>query len=1257
MAGCVAGAVRLTAVIGRIFRILLAVLGRPTVYPGAPAASGVHAPCMPHLPARVRRLSRRPSARVSLGALVGFGLFLPAPLSSAESVRRAFDIPAGDAVVTLKRFAEQAGEQLLYSTDDVSGVSTHAVQGEFVPLAALERMLKDTALRARPNDQARAIAITASRPSRGPPAVAPPAPPAPSPTSPVRPTQTSPVKTRSLLTLVTGILVGTNPAGAQTALTPTVAKEDPVTLSPFTVSTERDTGFVAASSLAGGRLATDLADTPVAYSVITRDFIDALGITNAFDAADWSPNAVKSLASNGGGYGDDVSNAPGGYNVRGAGGGRGLRNFFIYFSPNDSYVVERFDFGRGPNAVLFGNGSLGGVATTMTKQARFGSNFTEIAQTFGSWNNSRTTFDFNRALTDRVAIRAAAVYSDTDGWRDKQFEKVRAAFLTTSFKLTRNTTLRAEGEYGESKRNQTFTNLSDQLSGWDGKTVFDNRLSIAPTNANAAGVGRRGTGYNVFSPFSGSNAIMSYQNDWITLAGGATTQTPLAGYVQGSLPSFSSSGSNILYSYDLPGNRFDNAIAGSAFRLPSKSFSLASDAPVIQERFKDLELTVDHRIGDLFIQAAVDINRANQRINNIDVRNSNVMYIDINRQLPDGTSNTHFLQPYADGVLRRNLNYRNSEAARFAVGYVKDAGKWGNYTANVMGGISENEYLNQAENLSIAQNIDHRRWGATSTTLTETDRVRIRRYWNESSRAYYEPSSIRFIDPVLGIDKTVNPFWALENDRSDSQQYTKTRFKYAIAAVNAKFFKNRLVLLGAVRGDDFYNYNRQQVLGGDYDPNTWDGKTVSWKKDGPADWGTLTYIPKDANGVATGPAVSADTRPRDGNGNRLPQYANDRFKDDFNAPPVKKSEITRSIGTVFHLTKWFSPYINYAETFNPPNQIQRIDSSFLPPTVAKGVDIGVRFSLFDGRLNVSALHYVNSEKNAPFGSTGVGDINNIAAANAIGDTSTGGRNIRSFANIPAVLTDLQDREAKGYELETVANLTKQWRLSFNVGLPKVYQTDAARDFIAFYDKNKPTLKQIVLDTGATVDANDNASVSGTGFSTDATSAANSYNNLRIARQNAVSLRRITQDQPAVNFYTDYTLSRTPLKGLRLGGGVQYRGKQIIGYRASDTIVNPANPTTAIDNPNVDAYTPVYSPASYYTVVATLGYTLRLERKREIRFDLRVNNLLNAQGPIFAGSTALRPVGGDLTSPARETVANVYAYKQPTSINLTTTVKF
>jgi|GEM_PF-5394515 len=41
----------------------------------------------------------------------------------------------------------------------------------------------------------------------------------------------------------------------------------------------------------------------------------------------------------------------------------------------------------------------------------------------------------------------------------------------------------------------------------------------------------------------------------------------------------------------------------------------------------------------------------------------------------------------------------------------------------------------------------------------------------------------------------------------------------------------------------------------------------------------------------------------------------------------------------------------------------------------------------------------------------------------------------------------------------------------------------------------------------------------------------------------------------------------------------------------------------------------------------------------------------------AGSTALRPLCGDYSSPARETAANIYALKEPISFKFTTTLKF
>ena len=162
------------------------------------------------------------------------------------------------------------------------------------------------------------------------------------------------------------------------------------------------------------------------------------------------------------------------------------------------------------------------------------------------------------------------------------------------------------------------------------------------------------------------------------------------------------------------------------------------------------------------------------------------------------------------------------------------------------------------------------------------------------------------------------------------------------------------------------------------------------------------------------------------------------------------------------------------------------------------------------------------------------------------------------------------------------------------------------------------------------------------------------------RQNIVDGKRLAQNQPIVNVFADYTLQRTVLKGLRLGTGVRYRGKQIIGSRASDTIPNPANPLLSIDDPTVDAYTAVYTPEDYYIVTATMNYTWRFKNRREIQANLVINNLLNDRGPQYSSiaqtASALRPKGGDYTTSARETVPLTFALKQPISYNFQLTLK-
>ncbi len=1201
-------------------------------------------------------------------------------VSAGEPEKRKFDVPADLAEKSLRVFSVQSGFEVLFSSDAASGVRTNAIKGEFLPGEAVKKMLAGTTLYVR-DERDGVFRIAATPRPKAPGAALNPGPndrpgeaksgarsrdPPPGTSSTAQPNQlqtsqpqhneSPPVKNSNLLSFLAGWLAASPATDAQTASAP--AKNETVTLSPFEVNTDRDTGFAAATSLAGGRLALDLKDTPVAYSVLTSEFIAALRIVNLEEAAQWSPNSAGIVNGAGHGATDDVNGTPGNYTVRGAkltSNTRPQRNFFPYAATNDSYAVERYDFGRGPNSILFGNSSLGGMSSTTTKQARLDRRFTTLGLTLGSWSRRRGTFDVNIPVNERLALRVAAVDAHREGWRDREFEETKAIFLTSTFKVSKNTSLRMEGEVGSWKRSLPSPNIRDFFSGWDGVSTFTGQVTSLPTDGNARGINRLGVG-PVYYPFSPVNAVMNYQWQAITVSGAANNQVPIAGVVQGSLPAFNASNGSLLYSLNLPANRFEKAVANSAFRLPSDSFSMSSDTPMIAQKFNDFQITLDHRIGNLYLQFAADRNRVNQQGHMLEVRGGADILIDINKLLPDGTPNPKFLQPYSDATLRENFVWRHGEGVRLAAGVPVNAHRWGRYNFSVQSGLTDTYDAQSVYVLSTAQNADRRVWGTAASDL-----IRRRSYLGDTARPYPIAAlkTIRFIDPISGVDKTINPIWALENNRPDSITQTNIRYQYVIASLNARFWGERVVVLAGVRGDRYSSYSTQSILQGDY-PGDWAGTYPIYKPQTSAGWAALTYIPKDATGKAIGPAITADARPRAPNGDRLPQYARDAFKDDTNAPQIIRSKVTKTAGFVFRPTAWFNPFINYAETFNPNQALQLIDTSFALPTVLSGVDMGVRFALLKGRINLSITHYNNKEKNSLVGNTIGGNVNSILSANAVGDESAGGINKRGVALLPG-FTDLRDRTAQGMEGELTANITKGWRMMASFGIPKAYESNTQRDSRKYLDENLPgILKKIVNDAGVLIDAANRATVDTSipinDRSRDVNGAVTAWNTLIDTQNNFVIGRRIIQDQPNANLFTDYTLQTGWLKRLRVGGGLQWRAAPIIGYRGADTIVDPTNPTRAIDNPDVDALTQVYGLRDSVNVVASFGYTLRLAEKRELVVDLRVNNVLNRRGPMY-GSTVQRPKDNDYTSAARVATPTGFSLPQPIDWQLTATLKF
>lgn len=77
-----------------------------------------------------------------------------------DSATRTFDVPAGDAHITLKQFAQQARLELLYSAREIEGTRTNPIKGDFTPREALSKMLNGTKLIATPGRNRGAVAVT-----------------------------------------------------------------------------------------------------------------------------------------------------------------------------------------------------------------------------------------------------------------------------------------------------------------------------------------------------------------------------------------------------------------------------------------------------------------------------------------------------------------------------------------------------------------------------------------------------------------------------------------------------------------------------------------------------------------------------------------------------------------------------------------------------------------------------------------------------------------------------------------------------------------------------------------------------------------------------------------------------------------------------------------------------------------------------------------------------------------------------------------
>jgi outer membrane receptor protein involved in Fe transport len=400
-----------------------------------------------------------------------------------------------------------------------------------------------------------------------------------------------------------------NPTGARS---PEPATDSVVTLSPFEVNTDRDTGYQAANTLAGGRIETAVDRTPAAISILTREFLDDIAANNFNDAAVWSPNSFLVAPTS------DFSDYRVDFRSTNQAGNNSV-NYFPFGQTMDSFSTERLEFSRGPNSILFGEGNLSGIVTVNLKQPRF-RNFGQVQFRVDDLKNLRVSLDVNRALfAGKAALRVAALVQDGERWRKPSRDDRRGLFAAGAVKIGDSAGLRFEAEFGQQVRSWGDQNFFDNASAWNGTPYTGNGTTAVPANAGMAAIPTTAD-YLVYNPAHPERGVLNYRG-------------------------FARSSGNAPNLTLLPEGR---AYVPNFPALPATDFDIQPPNNVTKTDYYFTTLYLEKRFTrDLFAQFSI-----NRRYR--DVSREGALWVgtlrkDPNTFLPNGQANPDFGKFYVDG--------------------------------------------------------------------------------------------------------------------------------------------------------------------------------------------------------------------------------------------------------------------------------------------------------------------------------------------------------------------------------------------------------------------------------------------------------------------------------------------------------------------------------------------------------------------------------------------------------------------------------
>jgi outer membrane receptor protein involved in Fe transport len=564
------------------------------------------------------------------------------------------------------------------------------------------------------------------------------------------------------------------PAAAQlvsgdTTTTRNAAGEEVVYLSPFTVSTT--SGWSANDTLSATRTKQALKDVPVNIDAITADFIEDLGIGRADEVIGYIAGVfVPGLMEN--------DNQQDNLAFRGlAQRGNLSRNYFRWYAPSDTYNVERIDFGKGSNSLIFGEGEPGGQGTVFTKRAQF-RNFGRVMAQVTDEGAYRVQLDLNRRLRDNLAVRVNLIERIEKTFQDASEFGLSGVTGTVTWEPFPRTQVRVEYEQGD----------------------FENSRGYAGVNLREISGRSRA--------FQGG---VTYTSDGEYFYAGSTAR-PLVPNTDFTHPAVNGVTVNRLRSANpdlAAGNRpsgatlslfeggFIDVIMRNAAGLTvgtkrfaglPKEYNIRGAFDRQGRPFDTFTATIEQRIGEVGLEFAY--NRQSQRQERTDNVFSNTIGVEVNgRPFTESTLDNKTFETLTHA-------FRGTAVAKFD--------RWKNFQQLL---VVSGEYLED--------NVLNNRWiyantafvdGGLATDLSSLDRARIRLYLDDPqfySRALFDRLKAPALPNVPGL-VTIKPIRRQDFISADARSGDGTRWRQgssASASLSGSYWGGRIQSLVGLRRD------------------------------------------------------------------------------------------------------------------------------------------------------------------------------------------------------------------------------------------------------------------------------------------------------------------------------------------------------------------------------------------------------------------------------------------------------------------------